>query len=307
MSKEKKEEVVAVVNEPGSKMQWGKNLLYRKEGGKDVLNQKKFVILSSVFLGLGITFSLIFDNSGSQVFEISAIRLRVDFTSTPSISFPIYTKEEDRKISDQKNVAVATQTTGDEESQKKTRPGIGIILRSSGKKIPPGTYGVAVLLSGASNQFVRAELTDAVKVAGETLIPQGAVLVGQGTSSEERLYINFKQAVLRDGSAIAIDAKACDMDDQVVGVKGNQVGNKTLKLGAAIALNFASGLSQGLQETEVKGGVAVRKADPKNALLNGASSAALEESKNLMTDIRSDNEIEVAVGEKICVLFAGGD
>jgi hypothetical protein len=286
---------VSVVSEPGVKRQWGRGFLYRKEGGKNVLNGKAVVISSSFGLIVLIIWSLLFDQGSPESVEASPLRLKNDMTSNPKLDLPAYDSSEP--------VPKVHQMT---ERQQRKRPGIGVIQPSLTQKIPPGVFAKAVLLSGGAAQFARAELTEPLRVNRETILPQGTLLVGSGSSSEDRLYLEFKQAVFKDGSVAQVAAKACDAGDHIVGIKGSQVGNRSLKLGAAVALNFATGLSQGLQKTEAHNGVEVKRNDMRNALLNGASAAALEESKDLMSGIRSKpNEIEVPAGTNICILFSG--
>ncbi|MBI3294432.1 MAG: TrbI/VirB10 family protein [Deltaproteobacteria bacterium] len=172
--------------------------------------------------------------------------------------------------------------------------------------IPPGTLAKARLVTGASDGPVRAEVLQDVIVNGERVIEAGAQLLGNGNSTEERLILRFEKLVKRDGTILTIGAQALDGIDQIAGIKGNRVGNEAMKLAAGIGLNFVGGLSDALQETEVKGGVAVRKNTVNNALLNGTTHAALDQSKDLMTGLREKApRIEVEKGRKFQVMFDG--
>lgn len=131
--------------------------------------------------------------------------------------------------------------------------------------------------------------------------------MGQGSSTEERLYVAFTQAVFRDGSLAAIEAQACDRADKIVGLKGSKLGSKLVNILGSIGLGFVGGFSEGLQETQGQQGVAVRTPSLKNALLNGTATTALEQSKNLMSDLKEQRPIiEVQANEPICVIFGGG-
>jgi hypothetical protein len=155
--------------------------------------------------------------------------------------------------------------------------------------------------------LVRAELTDSLIQSGETLLEEGAVLVGQGSSTEERLFVSFTQAVFRDGSIAKVEGQACDRSDKIVGLKGSKIGNKLLNIVGSIGLGFVGGFSEGLQETQGQQGVAVRTPSLKNALLNGTATTALEQSKALMSDLKDQKPIiEVQANEPICVIFGGG-
>lgn len=173
-------------------------------------------------------------------------------------------------------------------------------------KIPPGSMLWAKLASGASNGLVRAEVTEGLAVAGEQAIPPGAVLVGRGSSTDERLLIHFSQVVFKDASIGNISAEACDKEDKIVGLKGSKVGSKALNLAGSIGLGFVAGLSEGYQDSQAELGGVVHQPSMKNALLNGTATAALQQSQNLMSDLKNRNPIlEVPANTDLCVIFGG--
>ncbi|MBI4403623.1 MAG: TrbI/VirB10 family protein [Deltaproteobacteria bacterium] len=172
--------------------------------------------------------------------------------------------------------------------------------------IPPGSMLWAKLLNGASNGLVRAEVTEGLSVNGETKIPAGALLVGNGNSTEERLFIHFNQVVFKDGTMGSVDGQACDKSDKIVGLKGSKVGNKAIQIAGSIGLGFLGGFSEGLQDSEGQQGAVVKKPTLKNALLNATATTALEQSKELMSDLKNRVPIlEVPEGTPLCVIFAG--
>lgn len=180
-----------------------------------------------------------------------------------------------------------------------------IVSRPTKISIPPGTMGSAALVSGASDGPVKAQLTQPLMVAGETLLDSGTTLVGTGQSGNERLVIRFSKAVLRSGSVAVIDAQAADNSDKIPGVKGSRVGYRALKLAAGVGLHFAGGLSQGLQDSQEQSGAVVTPPSMKNALLNGAAHASIEEGQQMMNEYRSERPvIEIEAGTQIFVLFS---
>lgn len=204
--------------------------------------------------------------------------------------------------------ASAADTKGIAETPAPKRPkliGATVVLRPMDlSKIPPGSLLDAKLITGASNGLVKAEVLSPLKSAGELLIPSGTTLVGKGTSTEERLFVRFNQAVFKDGSIASINAHACDMSDKIVGLKGSRVGTKALNLTGSIGLGFLGGFSEALQDTKGQQGAVVKDPSLKNALLNGTASTALEQSKNLMSDLKDRTPIiEVPQGTDICTIF----
>jgi hypothetical protein len=162
----------------------------------------------------------------------------------------------------------------------------------------------AVLISGASDGPVKAQLKEPLIIAGETLLEAGTMLVGSGNSGNERLMVRFRKAVFQDGSVANVSAQAADAEDKIAGIKGSRVGYRAVKLAAGIGLNFLGGMSQGLQETQGQSGAVVAPPTMKNALMNGAAKASIEESQDLMNEYRNEKPvIEVGAGTQIYVLF----
>lgn len=185
-------------------------------------------------------------------------------------------------------------------------PGLQKIDRRHSGQIPPGSLIKAILITGASNGPVRIEAKEALRVQGETLIPEGATLLGTGQATEDRLFVRFTQVVFKDGSFENVSAQAADVDDKTAGLKGSRIGRTAMKYAAAIGLNFAGGMAEGLQEREAVGQQVVPKNDARNALLSGASKATFEMANETMTDLKSKApNIQVEAGKEILVIFDG--
>lgn len=181
-----------------------------------------------------------------------------------------------------------------------------LIERSKTTQIPAGSLALATLVSGASNGPVKAALSEALIVNGEVVLPEGTILLGSGSSTEERLFITFSKLVHRDGKSEPIQAVAADIKDKIAGLKGSKIGNYAMRLGAGIGLNFVSGMAEVLQDQEAVGpmGMPVKKATMKNAFLNGAEKASLEQASEIMSGLKDKQPIiEVKAGSTIYVLF----
>lgn len=296
------EEVVKTSRDDGFKNQWATGFFYRMDG-------KKWTIRSKALLGFLAGFfmfcmvAVLFSDSGN-VDDPHVDPITVDSAQQTERTYNF--AELDTNESERRNDTLPAKT----KVSKRVERFVGLqrLDRLDAIKIPPGTMVQAHLTSGASNGPVRAKLKESVRVDGDTAIPTGTLLVGTGTSTEERLFVRFGQAVLSNGKAVKIAAQACDSSDQTVGLKGSKVGNEALKLASGIGLNFVGGVSEGLQESEVQGGVEVKKPTMKNALLNGASTASLEYARQTMSELKSKQPvIEVPNGTEICILFQGGE
>lgn len=187
-------------------------------------------------------------------------------------------------------------------------PGLEKIDRSGLNKIPPGSEVRAKLLTGASNGLVRVELLESLKIKGETFVVAGETLIGQGQSTDDRLYIRFNQLIHKDGSFETIQAQAADAEDKIAGLKGSTVSRYAMKYGAAVGLNFVGGMTEVLQDKTTVGQQAVSTPTAKNALLNGAGRAAIEMANDTMTNLRNQPPaIKVESGAEIIVIFDGGN
>ena len=292
---------VVAVQDDGEKEQWGRNLLFFREGGKWTLKTKAVVVGTAVvFTALILPQFFIEDKIASFVASAKAT-LSLDSSIQTSTSAPTSALEKyDSKKATPKN---SPGRTGKPRSF--TAP--QVVARPRNVAITPGAMVEARLVSGASNGLIRAELTEALSQNGESLLEEGTILVGQGSSSEDRLMVSFNQAVFRDGTVASIQGQACDPSDRIVGLKGSKLGNKAINIAGSIGLGFVGGFSEGLEDTQGQQGVAVRTPSLKNALLNATGMTALEQSKNLMSDLKERRPvIEVPAGESICVIFGGG-
>jgi hypothetical protein len=284
---------VNVVSDNLSKFQWGKGLLYKKDWKKDTIDRKKVMLFLTPFFILFL---------GFQVSDIGATttsnKSESQIQKSENVSIPL---TEDRAIS-KKVVHSETHPVA-----KFTAPQVVLRPRNL-SAIPPGSLIRGILISGGSNGAVKAQLKDALTVNGEPLIESGSTLLGQGSSSEERLHIHFNQVIFKDGTYASVSADACDASDKIVGLKGSKIGNKALNIGGSIGLGFLGGLTNGLQETQGQNGVLVKSPTWGNALLNATSTTALEQSRNLMTDLKDKKPIiEVPSETEICVIFMGGN
>jgi hypothetical protein len=184
--------------------------------------------------------------------------------------------------------------------------GLQVIQRPNLGKIPPGTTVKAKFITGASNGPLKATLLESLTVNSEEVAPEGTTLVGIGSSGDDRLSVQFTKMVFKDGKSQNIQAQACDVSDQMVGVKGKKVSKYAVMLATGAALNVLGGIAEGLQENQVQNGVAVKKNNFNNAALNGVSKAALDQSQEILSDVRNKKSvIQVESGKEFLILFDG--
>ena len=273
---------------------WVTILPIHREGKKFQLNNKKLTYWAASGVTLFALTQIVLDGSTAQIPDKS-----------PGFSAPVVQANTYQNIPEATGTPLQS-TKKDAEPvarlSKFTAPEVILRPRALGM-IPPGAMLEASLMSGASNGLVRAEVTKALTVNGEPIIPQGSYLVGSGSSSEERLFIRFNQVVFSDGTFGSLNAEACDLSDRIVGLKGSKINAKTLNLAGSLGLGFLGGFSTALQTTHEQNGAVITQPSLKNALLAGTATTALEESKNLMSDLKNRVPIiEVPKGTPICAI-----
>lgn len=286
---------VEIQSDSGDRVQWGVNLFFFKDGGKLTFRKK-----TALAIGVGVIVVV----SVLQSFDpaVTVVPVGESSISTPmglatQKSFELAEAPKETGLASSKTSAKAIKYTG---PQLLARP-------RDLKMIPPGSMVKAVLLSGGSNGLVRAEIKEPLTVDGATFIEEGSTLLGNGGSTEERLYITFSQVVFKDGTFGQVKAQACDRSDQIVGLKGSKVGTKALNIAGSIGLGFIGGMAEGLQDTQGQQGVMVRPPSIKNALLNATATTAIQQSQELMSDLKNKQPIiEVPAATEICVIFSGG-
>ncbi len=179
-----------------------------------------------------------------------------------------------------------------------------LITRGVKIKIPPGIEVRAQLMNGASNGLVKAKLLDDVVAAGELFLNAGTVVIGQGASGEDRLFIKFHKAVLEDGSVSQLQGEAADASDKIMGLKGSKIASHATKMAASAGLNFLAGASAALEDTQGEQGAVVTKPTMRNAILHGTAKAAVEEANNIASQYKNAPTIlAVKAGTEILVIF----
>ncbi len=293
---------VTIAKEQGTKNQWAKQAFYSRDGRKFTLQTKEVIWSMGVIFGLISVFMMLQGNSDNEKPKSQQSNIGIPDTTQASdsgINIP--------GVGQITNGGGIYQSKG--HSKKEIRfTGPELLVREGGKKIPPGSSINAVLLSAATDGLVKAKTTQGLTVNGETKLSEGTLFLGTGSSMEDRLKIQFRQMVFQDGTFETISAEAFDESDQMVGLHGSHLGNEALKLGASIGLNFVGGLSEGLQENDIQGGVEFKKSNLKNAMLNGAATAALDQSREMMADMKNRHPaISVPANTKIIITFAEGN
>lgn len=238
-------------------------------------------------------------NDSATKMSISIEGPRISFgSSDANLKIPAFDpKKQQNQINEQQRIL-----------RKQSSPAIKrlqAIKLSSLRGVPTGTEALAVLSSGGANGTVVAKLKDSVIVDGEIILPARTILFGQGTSSDERLFIRFKKAILPDKSEQEIQAQVFDSKDRMVGLKGKKVSDMAFKIATSSGLIFLGGLADGLKSNNsvnIFGPQA--KPSVRDAALNGVGVATSEQGKQMLESMRNEQaRIEVKAETPVIVIF----
>jgi hypothetical protein len=174
--------------------------------------------------------------------------------------------------------------------------------------IPAGSEVGAQLISGGANGMVKAQLVENLKGGGEELLPKGTVLIGKGSSSDDRLYIAFKRAVRPDGESVKIAAQAYDSKDRIVGLKGKKISDYAFRLATSAGLIFLGGVADGMRGDSSQNPFYQKRPTMREAALNGVSTATADMSRQQIEAMNNSQErVVVEHSTKLIVIFGDSD
>jgi hypothetical protein len=269
-------------------------IIFQQEGKKRTVNKSSLRKTSIGLSALGLL-AIIMGEPESISRRKAEFQLVGVPTSSQSISVP------DHQSADDKSKSKVEKTT-----RERRLPGPSLISRPGVNDILPGTVIKARLQTVATDGPVKAVLTEDITVDGDLKIPSGSILIGFGQSVDSRVAIQFSKAIMGERDVIEINAIALDSEDQLVGLQASKMSGEAIKLGASVGLNFVGGMAEGLKDRVGINGTSVDQSSMRNALLNGASKASLEEAKSLMEETKSKKySLSVDSGTPILIFFNG--
>ena len=186
------------------------------------------------------------------------------------------------------------------------------IVGTSGKipkAIRSGAKLVGFLLSAIDTRSptpVRVRIAQGGEVNGIE-IERGSVLTGQYSygGSGDRIFVSFSRLDTLEGEPKQIRAQALDSGSYTAGISGEIQSDASLKTAASLGLTMFSGMADVLTEKESLGfsqnGVQP-KSTMKNALLQGLSRSAQEQTGRIQAEINSARDyVVIPVGKEIII------
>lgn len=177
-----------------------------------------------------------------------------------------------------------------------------IDLRAQGSP-PAGSETFATLISGGANGMVKAMLSENLMLNGDLYAAKNSILIGKGTSSDQRLFVKFSRIVSPEGKSKKISAQAYDFSDRIRGLIGKKVSDRMFKIAASSALIFLGGMADSMQTSEPNMLGSAPKKSMRDAALGGVAQATTEHGRRFLEEIDQDNRIEVKSETQFVVIF----
>jgi len=215
-----------------------------------------------------------------------------------------------------KNIAVPPIQNGNREEGKNSGGGGRFRIQPPQKikpidlrsltEPPPGSEVKAALVSGGANGTVKVRLIEDLILNGDSYAPRNSVLIGRGSSAEDRLFITFTRLVSPEGKSRKVLAQAYDINDNIRGLNGKRVSDQVFKIAASSALIFLGGVADSLQEGST-GPFGNQRRSLRDAALGGVAQSTTEHGKRYLDSLDRDSRVEVKKETNLIVIFESGD
>lgn len=265
-----------------------------EEGGKRVINKKRFALVSLTILFIGLLIELVpsfFEN------ELPA-------GGVVKSDAPLVTESSSQAKKKEQSPSDAIGGISNEIPRAKkvsSRSGVPIKFKAKqvltpdavAERIPTGANFVGKLLTSVdtrSPQRINVILPygGSHKSGGGSLPPE-TILIGEFTYSGqgERVFMVFNKAILPEGEEVPIYAQALSSKDYKAGIIGDYHSNRGDRMASALGLSMVSGISEVMVEREALGNSfePTPKANLKNGIYNGVAKVAEMEAANEMSKL----------------------
>ncbi len=273
-----------------------KNYFSPKGKGANLSLLKKMFLWASLLISLGVMLPQVLSESKRQ--EV-AEEIRADQSKT-------YDKDMVAVPPIQNDDGTRNKKTSSESGSGNKRHSVdkiqSIDLRTQVSP-PAGSESFATLISGGANGMVKAMLSENLMLNGDLYAAKNSILIGKGTSSDQRLFIKFSRIVSPEGKAKKISAQAYDFSDRIRGLIGKKVSDRMFKIAASSALIFLGGMADSMQSSEPNMLGSAPKKSMRDAALGGVAQATTEHGRRYLEEINQDNRIEVKSETQFVVIF----
>ncbi len=290
----------------------------KKEGGKEVIDRKRFFGAVSVILLLG-AFSLLFPKTGRDSSVIINSAEPIDRDNSEEV----VTQSSSPKVT---GMLQASQQRGYEslhrihakpaprKAQKIEYKAPQVIERkgtdSFTDKLPVGTNLIGKLLTGIDTREVKQFYKVFLPYGGRSKhggsIPKNSILFGTVSypGKGKKVFMQFSKALLPDGREVELKAQALNAKDYSPGLVGEFHSKAIERVASTLGLTMVSAITDTLTEKQVLGteGTVTPKATTKNALYQGISKASEMEAQRQMAELGDVQEyVTIPAGQELIV------
>ena len=268
----------------------------KEEGGKEVLDQKRFFGVMILILAIGalVIFYSNMSSDSSVVVNSSAPIEAGDVAETKGaislsqkVSGLLQASEQHRHVASPKQQAKPTN-----KKIKYKAPQVIERKDSFTSKMPLGTNLIGKLLTSIdtreSEQLYKVLLPYGGK-GKHSSIPKNTVLFGTVTypNTGRKVFMQFSKALSPDGKEVELKAQALNAKDYSPGLEGELHSGAAMRVASTLGLTMVSAFTNTLTEKQVLGseGAVTPKATTKDALYQGIAKASEMEAQRQMAEL----------------------
>ena len=293
-----------------------RSLFLKKEGGKEVLNQKMFFGVMILILVIGVSVIFLSNTSGdSSVVVNASAPIEADNIDEAKVSIPVSQKISGLlQASKQKVLAPTPQPakpTPNQPKQKIKYRAPQVIERQDSftSKLPIGANLIGKLLTSIDTRESEQLYKVLLPYGGKGKhggIPKNTVLFGTVNypNKGRKVFMQFSKALLPSGKEVELKAQALNAKDYSPGLEGKLHSGTTARVAATLGLTMVSAFTDTLAEKQALGaeGQVVPKATTKNALYQGIAKASEAEAQRQAAELGNVQAyVTVPAGREIIV------
>jgi hypothetical protein len=203
-------------------------------------------------------------------------------------------------------LASSDSTPGGRKSgaQARRAAGIGVISTTDLAMVEEGAMVPAFLLTSASDSRVVARLEQAIPLKNGRSHSGGLRLFGRGTIRNDRLMIEFDRAIDATGLMHKIKAHAFDPETLREGLAGDKYQRWLVRFFGTLGLKITEALVEEWSHASNKNSTKDIHQLAEEALRRGGKITAAEEAQaGLNAALESSNQIDIAGGTPIMIMF----
>ena len=272
------------------------SLFLKKEGGKEVLNQKMFFGVMILILGIGVSVVFLSNTGGDSSVVVNATE-PIKAGNLEVASIPVSQKISELLQASEQRVPApkplqAKPTPKRTVKIKYRAPQVIERQDSFTSKLPIGANLVGKLLTSIDTRESEQLYKVLLPYGGKGKhggIPKNTVLFGTVNypNKGRKVFMQFSKALLPNGQEVELKAQALNAKDYSPGLEGKLHSGTTARVAATLGLTMVSAFTDTLTERQVLSseGQATPKATVKDAMYQGIAKASEAEAQRQAAEL----------------------